>query len=71
MALQEKIRRTLYKTVEPYIKGHLKVSGIHNIYWEASGNPEGKPVVILHGGPGGGSAPFYRGFFDPEVYRIV
>ena len=49
----------------------LQVSDIHSLYWEISGNPEGKPVVILHGGPGGGSVPFYRGFFDPTFYKIV
>jgi len=49
----------------------LKVSDLHSIYWEASGNPEGKPVLVLHGGPGGGSQPSYRGFFDPSYYKIV
>lgn len=64
-------RRSLYKYSEPYNKGMMKVSEIHTMYWEESGNRQGKPVIILHGGPGGGSAPFYRGFFDPEAYRIV
>jgi proline iminopeptidase len=49
----------------------LKVSEIHSIYWEVSGNPEGKPVIILHGGPGGGSSPSYRRYFDKTAYRIV
>ncbi len=49
----------------------LRVSDLHEIYWEESGNPDGKPVVFLHGGPGGGTEPKYRRFFDPEVYRIV
>lgn len=65
------VKKTLYKQLEPFKTGFLKVSNIHDIFWEISGNPEGKPVVILHGGPGGGSEPFYRGFFDPEVYKIV
>jgi proline iminopeptidase len=67
----QSIRRELYKYSEPYLKGNLKVSNIHTIYWEVSGNAEGLPAVILHGGPGGGSAAFYRGYFDPEVYKIV
>lgn len=65
------VKKTLYKQLEPFLTGFLKVSNIHTVAWEVSGNPTGKPVVILHGGPGGGSEPFYRGFFDPEVYRIV
>lgn len=64
-------RRELYKINEPFETGMLSVSKIHNIYYEVSGTPEGKPVIILHGGPGGGSQPFYRGFFDPSYYRIV
>lgn len=64
-------RKVLFKILEPFKTGFLKVSEIHSIYWEVSGNPKGKPAVILHGGPGGGSVPTYRGFFDPEVYQIV
>ncbi len=63
-------RRTLYHRHEPYATGHLRVSGVHEIYWEESGNPKGIPVVALHGGPGGGSSPEMRRFFDPERYRI-
>jgi proline iminopeptidase len=48
----------------------LRVSDIHEIYWEESGNPKGVPVIALHGGPGGGSSPEMRRFFDPERYRI-
>jgi proline iminopeptidase len=66
-----KERRELYKYSDPYKEGMLKVSNIHTIYWEISGNPDGQPVVILHGGPGGGSQPSYRGFFDPTFYKIV
>ena len=44
----------LFPAFEPYQTGMLKVSDIHTIYWEASGNPKGKPVMVLHGGPGGG-----------------
>lgn len=63
--------RTLYPPIEPYDQGLLDVGDGQRIYWEVSGNPEGKPVVFLHGGPGGGTAPFHRQFFDPEAYRIV
>jgi proline iminopeptidase len=63
--------RTLYPEIEPYDSGMLKVSDLHTIYYEQSGNPNGKPVVFLHGGPGGGTNPKCRRFFDPAVYRIV
>ncbi len=61
----------LYPPVEPFERGHLRVSDLHEVYWEQSGNPEGKPVVFLHGGPGGGTDPKHRRFFDPRRYRIV
>lgn len=63
--------KELYSPIEPYQTGMLQVSGLHQIYFEVSGNPEGKPVVVLHGGPGGGSQPFYRQYFDPTQWRIV
>nr|CAB3460992.1 unnamed protein product [Digitaria exilis] len=61
----------LYAQVEPYDTGFLKVSDVHSIYYEQSGNPQGHPVVFLHGGPGAGTSPGNRRFFDPEFYRIV
>jgi len=64
-------RRTLYPEIEPYNADFLQVSGIHRVYFEESGNRDGKPVVFLHGGPGGGTVPDQRRFFDPERYRIV
>ncbi|KAG2298080.1 hypothetical protein Bca4012_009291 [Brassica carinata] len=64
-------RRSLYPPIEPYNDGILKVSDTHTLYWEQSGNPDGHPVVFLHGGPGGGTSPNNRRFFDPEFYRIV
>jgi proline iminopeptidase len=64
-------RRALYPEIEPYHTGHLAVSGGHEIYFEESGNPEGKPAVFVHGGPGGGTDPKQRRFFDPARYRIV
>ena len=63
--------RKLYNPIEPYDTGRLKVSDTHEIYYEQVGNPKGKPVVFLHGGPGGGIVPEYRQFHDPEAYRIV
>ena len=60
-----------YPPLEPYASGRLRVSKLHEIAWEQSGNPHGKPVVFLHGGPGGGSSPRMRQFFDPRHYRIV
>lgn len=63
--------KTLYPAIEPFDTGRLKVSDIHELYYEQSGNPEGKPVIFLHGGPGGGLHPEYRQFFDPDVYRVV
>jgi proline iminopeptidase len=63
--------RDLYPPIEPYNQGKLKVSELHTIHYEESGNPQGKPVIFLHGGPGGGSVPMYRQYFDPQQYRIV
>lgn len=63
--------RQLYPPLQPYRTGMLPVSDLHTLYFEESGNPEGKPVVFLHGGPGGGSLPSYRQFFDPQRWRIV
>ncbi|HET6432160.1 prolyl aminopeptidase [Dyella sp.] len=64
-------RRTLYPEIEPFDSGFLKVSPLHTLYYEQSGNPNGKPVVFLHGGPGGGVNGKCRRFFDPALYRIV
>ena len=64
-------RRTVYPPIEPYRTGRLRVSEVHELYFEESGNPQGKPVVFLHGGPGFGTEPGYRRYFDPAAYRIV
>ena len=61
----------LYPPIEPYNEFFLKVSKLHTIFVEESGNPEGKPVIFLHGGPGGGSEPIYRQYFDPQRWRII
>src|SRR5690349_11593151 len=64
-------RRTLYPPIEPYKSGHLDVGDGHSLYWELCGNPDGKPVVFLHGGPGGASSPEHRRQFNPEKYKIL
>jgi len=64
-------RREPYPPIEPYSSGFLKVSEIHSLYWEQNGNPDGHPVLFLHGGPGGGTSSGNRRFFDPEFYRII
>jgi proline iminopeptidase len=63
--------RSLYPDIQPFDSGTLSVSPLHTLYYEQSGNPNGKPVVFLHGGPGGGTNPKCRRFFDPAIYRIV
>jgi proline iminopeptidase len=61
----------LYAPIEPYTSGRLKVDDVHEIYFEQAGNPKGKPVIFVHGGPGAGIAPSYRQFFNPEKYHII
>lgn len=61
----------LYPAIEPFDRRRLEVGDGHTLYVEQCGNPDGAPVVVLHGGPGGGSSPMMRRFFDPEHYRIV
>lgn len=61
----------LFPALTPYSSGFLAVDDTHNLYWEQSGNPDGVPVVLLHGGPGAGATPTHRRFFDPDHYRIV
>ncbi len=63
--------RTLYPDIEPYRTGMLAVDDRHTLYFEESGNPEGKPVVVLHGGPGAGTNAKMRQFHDPAAYRII
>jgi proline iminopeptidase len=64
-------RRSLYPETEPYRTGRLKVSELHEIYFEECGNPKGKPVIMVHGGPGAGSNPTMRRLHDPAAYRII
>ena len=61
----------LYPEIEPYQSGFLDVSDGHSVYYEQSGNPLGKPAIFIHGGPGGGTNPKQRRFFDPNRYRII
>ncbi len=61
----------LYPPIEANRSGHVQVSDTHRVYWEECGNPAGKPVVFVHGGPGGGCSAATRRFFNPEKYRII
>lgn len=61
----------LFPALSPYSSGFLAVDDTHNLYWEQSGNPDGVPIVFLHGGPGAGASPTHRQFFDPDHYRII
>jgi proline iminopeptidase len=63
--------RTKYPPIEPQRSGFLDVGSGHSVYWEESGNPKGKPVIFLHGGPGSGTEPSHRCYFNPEGYRII
>ena len=64
-------KENLFPPIEPREKGLLPVSDLHKIYWERSGNPKGKKVLIIHGGPGAGSQPRYRRYFDPQKFDII
>ena len=63
--------KTLYQKIEPYNEFELNVSNLHTIHVEESGNPNGKPIIFLHGGPGGGIEPIYRQYFNPDKWRII
>jgi proline iminopeptidase len=63
--------RDFYPEIEPYDNGYLRVSDIHELYYEQVGNPQGYPVVVLHGGPGGGFNSDLRRYFDPDFYRVI
>ncbi len=64
-------RRDLFPPIEPCRTGALRLDARHTMYWEISGNPRGRPVLFLHGGPGAGATPVHRRFFDPDYWRIV
>ncbi len=61
----------LFPPITPYSSGFLAVDETHNLYWEQSGNPNGVPILLLHGGPGAGATTTHRRFFDPDYYRII
>ena len=63
--------REFYPEIEPFNSGMLKVDNLHTLYFEEVGNPKGKPIVFVHGGPGGGIDPSMRRFFDPKVWRVI
>ncbi|MCF2972245.1 prolyl aminopeptidase [Synechococcus sp. Nb3U1] len=63
--------RDLYPPIQPYDQGMLVVSPLHTLHYEQCGDPAGKPVIFLHGGPGGGIDPVYRQYFDPQRWRVV
>jgi len=69
--MQQSARKELFPAIEPYRTGVLPVSPLHTIYFEECGNPDGKPVLLVHGGPGGGSNPTMRRYHDPAHYRII
>lgn len=61
----------LFPSITPYSSGYMAVDEPHEIYWEQCGNPDGVPILFIHGGPGGGCKPIHRQFFDPDHYRII
>ncbi len=63
--------KDLFPSIEPNAQGFLKVSKIHKIYWERSGNPKGEKILVIHGGPGAGSQPRYRRYFNPNKFDII
>ena len=67
----QSIDEVLYPEIDAYSSGFLQVSELHTIAWERSGNPDGIPVIVIHGGPGGGSQPSYRRYFNPEKFDII
>ena len=69
LAMTERI--SFYPEIEPYRTGRLKVSNLHEIYFEECGSPTGKPVVLVHGGPGAGSTPTMRRLLDPQAFRFI
>lgn len=71
MGDESSVGAVLYPKITPHATGMLQVSSIHTIFWERSGNPLGEPVIVIHGGPGGGSQPAYRQYFNPEKFDII
>jgi proline iminopeptidase len=65
------VAEPLYPPIDPYDQGMLDVGDGHRVYWEVCGNPDGKPALFVHGGPGWGCQPCRRQYFDPDRYRVV
>lgn len=70
-AMHPRPMRELFAPLTPYSQGFLSVDEVHTIYWEQSGNPDGVPLLVVHGGPGAGATSVHRRFFDPAFYRII
>src|SRR5688572_6241491 len=68
---QDRSQMEKYPPIEPYKTFNLPVSSLHTLYVEESGNPQGSPIIFIHGGPGGGTSPSDRRYFDPNHYRII
>ena len=68
---QKRAVQYLYPPIDPFDQRVIDMGDGHQIYMEQSGNPDGLPVVVLHGGPGGGCSPAMRRYFDPEHYRVI
>jgi proline iminopeptidase len=69
--MDRRTMNTFFPEIEPYSSGFLEVDDLHTLYWEQSGNPDGEPILFLHGGPGQGTMPIFRQFFDPDYFRII
>jgi proline iminopeptidase len=65
------IDRVRYPVIEPFDSGFLEAGNGHQVYWERVGSPQGKPAVVLHGGPGSGDPPTWRSYFDPDRYSVT
>src|SRR6056300_703025 len=68
---QKRAYQHLYPTVDPFSAEIIDTGDGHHIYIEQCGNPQGRPVVVVHGGPGGGCSPIMRRYFNPEQYHII
>jgi proline iminopeptidase len=69
-SIQSGSRRGLYPEIEPYASGRMSTESVHEIHWEACGDPRGRPMVVLHGGPGGAVNPGMRRYFDPALWNV-
>lgn len=70
-ALENQTTDKLYPPIQPYKTGYLKVSNLHEIFYQLAGNPDGKPVMVIHGGPGAGCSPHDFQYFNPEKFHVI